>query len=254
MIAIVTGASSGIGWHLARGLAAEGYTVIAAARRKDRLAKLAKEVKAAGGTLIPVESDLGRHRDRENLVKAARKIGPIDLLVNNAGYGLYGKFWELDQDKQLGMIHLNIEGLVHLTRLVLPDLVKRRTGGVINVASTQGFNPIPFFGVYNATKAFVLAFTENLAEELRGTGVRAMASCPGPVATEFVDVAQDAEVHGKLPELTAEEVAEDTIRAYKAGRVVRVVGFTNKIVTFLPRLMPRALVRWVYYMSVKPAK
>lgn len=249
-LALVSGASSGIGRELCRLLVEDGWKVVAVARRKQRLDELATEL---GPSLAPFAADLSEPAQREAVVSFAQSLGPVDLLVNNAGYGSWGHFAQLPLTGELGIVRLNVEALVHLSHLVLPEMLARRTGAIMNVGSQQGFQPIPFFATYNASKAFVLHFTENLSEELRGTGVRALVVCPGPVQTEWVDIAGDQEVHGNIPVLTARQVAVAALAAYKSGRVVKIVGKVNYLLSSLPRFLPRFLVRRISASSARPS-
>jgi short-subunit dehydrogenase len=170
----------------------------------------------------------------------------VDVLVNNAGFGAQGRFVELSLDRQLEMLQVNITSLTHLTGLLLPGMVERRRGGVLNVASTAAFQPGPGMAVYYATKAYVLSFTEALAEELAGTGVTVTASCPGPTTTNF-GTAAGMKTLGlvKKISMSAESVARISHRAFRRGKVVAVTGFRNQVSAFLPRIFPRAMVRKV---------
>jgi short-subunit dehydrogenase len=250
--AVVTGASAGIGWELARRLSADGYSVLAVARRRDRLEQLAAEARAGGRVIEPFAADLQSMADRERLVQKALALPGLELLVNNAGYASYGRFTRQPLDRELGIVRLNIEALVHLTHALLPEFLRRGRGGVINIGSQQGFQPLPYFSTYNATKAFVLFFSENLSEELRGSGVRILVVCPGPVKTEFADVSGDHQVHGMVPNLTAAEVAQAALNAWKNRRVVKIVGWVNFLQSMLPRFLPRFLARRVSGLMLRP--
>jgi short-subunit dehydrogenase len=168
----------------------------------------------------------------------------VDILVNNAGFGAHGRFSELPLQRQLEMIQVNVAVLTELTGLFLPGMVERHLGGVLNVASVAGFVPGPGMAVYYATKAFVLSFSEALAEELAGTGVRVMALCPGPTKTNFFKVAHanDAQLV-RVADMTAKEVAVQGCGAFRSGRTVTVSGWRNRLLVFLVRLMPRLLIR-----------
>ncbi len=185
-VALVTGASSGIGRATARALAAEGFRVAATARRRERLEQLAVEIGAAGGEAAVFAADLRRAEERAKLVEAVRRHwGRVDLLVNNAGFGHYGPVAQIPWELAERMVGVNIEAAVHLTRLVLPEMLARNSGHIINVASVAGDLVVPPSVLYSATKAFVQAFSEGLYRELRGTGVRVSVVNPGPVRTEF---------------------------------------------------------------------
>ena len=179
--ALVTGASSGIGAAYARALAAQGYDLILVARRADRLQALADEVKQAHGHRAEVlPADLLRREAPAELVAGVAALGmQVDLLVNNAGMGVHGPFADATAEDDLRMIDLNITSLTALTRAFAPAMIARRSGAIINVASTAAFQAIPFMGVYAATKAYVLSFSEAIAEELRPHGITVQCLCPG---------------------------------------------------------------------------
>ena len=199
-VALVTGASSGIGWATARTLAARGFRVAVTARRQQRLEQLVAEIAGAAGEALAFPADLARPEDREWLIEAVcRHWGRIDVLINNAGFGHYGPTAEIPWELADRMLAVNIEAVVHLTRLVLPEMLARNSGHIINVASVAGDLVVPPSVLYSATKAFVQAFTEGLYRELRGTGVRVSVVNPGPVRTEFARVSA-----GLSPEAPAE--------------------------------------------------
>ena len=179
--AVVTGASSGIGLEFARVLARRGHPVLAVARRRERLEALAKEAAKHGGRVEPLTADLMTDQGVTSLVWRTEELGEIELLINNAGIANAGDFLGASLDCEMAAIRLNVDAVVRLTHNVLRGMAHRRRGAIINLASVVGFQPFPHFAVYAATKAFVLSFTEALAEELRGTGVRLLALCPGAV-------------------------------------------------------------------------
>jgi short-subunit dehydrogenase len=181
-------------------------------------------------------------------------IGPVELLVNNAGTAAAGDFLATPLAEETGAIRLNVEALVSLTRQILKGMLQRKRGGVINVASVVAFQPFPHFAVYAATKAFVLTFTEAIAEELRGTGVRILALCPGAVRTEMDVFSGNEGLLGKLPSLSAEQVVESGLRSMEHGSVVTVVGTLNHFLPFINRLLPRRAVRWLMGASAKPPR
>lgn len=244
-LAVVTGASSGIGWALARALARRGDAVLAVARRGERLEALAAEARADGHAPIhTLALDLAAEGAAPTLAAAVRRLGVPTLLVNNAGFGAYGAFEAADPARLAALVRLNCEALVLCTHALLPDLKAAGGGAVLNVASAAAFQPTPFMAVYGASKAFVLSFTEALDEELRGTGVRALAFCPGPVATEFGEVAGvGARLHDVPGKLTAEEAAEAALRQLDDGEAVLVPGSLARVATTLAQVLPRALVR-----------
>jgi short-subunit dehydrogenase len=255
-LAVVTGASSGIGAALVRALAARGEPVLAVARRHDRLEGLAAEALAAGHALIHTMAlDLTVEGAPLALAAEARRLGVPWLLVNNAGFGRYGRFEGEDAAQLASMMRLNCESLVLLTHALLPDLKASGGGTVLNVASAAGFQATPYMSVYGATKAFVLSFTEGLDEELRGEGVRALAFCPGPVATEFGDVAGIGERFHAVPgRITAEEAAAAALQQLEDGEPVSVPGPLNKVATTLSQVLPRGVVRWASARLFRPAE
>ncbi|MFN3430649.1 MAG: SDR family NAD(P)-dependent oxidoreductase [Candidatus Sericytochromatia bacterium] len=244
--ALITGASSGIGASFARRLAADGYHLILVARRADKLEALAAEVTANRSIRAEViPADLSRPEAPGALLEAVTARGlTVDLLINNAGIGAHGPFEATTHDDDQRMIDLNISSLTAMTRAFLPGMLERRSGAVINVASTAAFQAIPYFAVYAATKAYVLAFSEALAEEVADRGVKIVCLCPGPTATEFNDVAgvSKLEAAKKAPTMTADAVAAEGLAGLKAGRVVQVAGLVNAFGASAGRLMPR---QWV---------
>ena len=249
--AVVTGASSGIGAVFARELAGRGYPVLAVARRLERLEKLAREAAEAGGRIEPLVADLKTEEGLSSVIMRIADLGPIDLLVNNAGVAPSGDFLNDSLDKHLGAIRLNVDAVVTLTHAVLGGMVPRRGGAIINVASVVAFQPFPHFAIYAATKAFVLSFTEAIAEELKGTGVRILALCPGATKTEIDVFSDNKGLLGKLPSLTPQEVVKAALDALETGRVVKVVGGLNFMLVFMNGFMPRSVVRWMMGVSVK---
>jgi uncharacterized protein len=252
--AVVTGASSGIGRAFARELARQGYSVLAVARRRERLEALMKEAVDGGGQIEPLLADLGTQEGVASVVRRVEAIGAIELLINNAGIAPAGDFLGAALDEQMGAIRLNIGAVVSLTHQILGGMVQRRRGAVINLASVVAFQPFPHFAVYAASKAFVLSFTEALAEELKGTGVRVLALCPGSVRTEIDVFAHNEGLLGKLPSLSAEDVVNTGLQALDRGRTVKVVGVLNRSLPFLNRLAPRWTIRWAMGVSAKPPR
>jgi short-subunit dehydrogenase len=249
--AVVTGASSGIGLEFARVLARRGRPVVAVARRADRLQELAKEASAAGGRIEPLAADLATCQGVESVAQRIQQLGEVELLINNAGVASGGDFVEALIDREVGAIRVNIEAVLKLTHAALQVMAPRRRGGIINLASVVAFQPLPHFAVYAATKAFVLSFTEALAEELRGTGVRVLALCPGSVATEMDLFAHNKGLLGRLPSLNAEQVVKAGLEGLGDGRVVSVVGGLNRFLPFVDRVMPRSVTRRLMGASVK---
>ncbi|GHG45610.1 SDR family NAD(P)-dependent oxidoreductase [Streptomyces griseocarneus] len=242
-LAVVTGASSGIGAEFTRVLLARGHRVLAVARRADRLAAL--EAGSDGRAFAEVR-DLTADGATEAVAARAEELGGAELLVCNAGRGIRGRFVETDPSDTLGMLRLNVMASVDLTSRVVPRMVARGSGGVIVVASTLGFVATPHLAAYGASKAFLLSFAEALSCELRGTGVRAMALCPGPTVTEFGDVAGLGDRVEKTPgHTTAGEVVAGALRAWDAGRAVTVPGRITRLMTAALDLAPRPVGRRV---------
>ena len=243
---LITGASAGIGAELARYFAAEGCELVLVARRLERLEALADSLEREFRVRCSaIAADLGQPRAGRALAADLERRGlAVDVLVNNAGFGDRGRFAEQDDDRLRQMIDLNVTELVGLTRALLPGMIARGRGGVLNVASTAAFQAGPYMAVYYATKAFVLSFTEALAVELDGTGVGATCVCPGATHTEFAEVAGMAD--SKLFELSAmgaEPVARLAHRGFRRGRTVVVTGRVNRLGTIFAQLAPRALTR-----------
>ena len=240
-VALITGASAGLGVEFARQLAAKGHRLVLGARRKDRLESLAKEL----GNARAVAIDLSKANAAAKLLADLDSHGEVvDLLVNNAGFGLIGRFAELDAQREREMIDLNVGTLTDLCRAVAPGMVERKSGGIINVASTAAFQPGPKMAVYFATKAFVLSLSEALHEELKPHGVKVSCLCPGPTRTEFGDVAGFGGngLFDKVA-MNAAEVVEAGLRGLDSNRAVVVAGWMNKVGAVSTRFAPRSLVR-----------
>jgi uncharacterized protein len=249
--AVVTGASSGLGREFALALTARGHPVLAVARRGERLRALADEVGPRGGQLEPLVADLSTGGGIEVLLARAASV-PVELLVNNAGVAAYGPFSSIPAERELELVRLNVEAIVVLTRGLLPTMLERGRGGVINVASQMAFQPMPYFAAYAASKAFVLSFSEALAEELRGTGVRVTTIAPGFVSTEFAQVAGSHEPERRFPHLQPRRVVESALRAHDRGRTVKVVGALYSFLTFAGRFAPRAVLRRMMGRALRP--
>ena len=251
--AVVTGASSGLGRAFALALSERGNPVLAVARRGERLRALADEVGTSGGRLEPLVADLSTTPGVEALLARAASLD-IELLVNNAGVATYGPFASTPMERQRELLRLNVEAIVTLTGRLLPALLARGHGGVINVASQMAFQPMPYFAAYAASKAFVLSFSEALAEELRGTGVRVSAVAPGFARTEFSEVAGSRAPERRFPQLEPRHVVESALRAYDRGRTVKVVGPFYASLTFAGRFAPRAVLRQMMGRAMRPAR
>lgn len=244
--ALITGASSGIGYELSKLFAADGYDVVLVARSGDKLQALAADLSRSYGVqAVVLTYDLSEPASVEAIAAdVQRQNMTVDVLVNNAGFGLLGRFTELDWQDQWSMLNLNVMALTALTRQFLPAMIARGWGRVLNIGSTASFQPVPSMAVYGATKAYVLSFSEALAQEIKGTGVTVTALCPGITRTGFQERAQiDRMRLFILGSMSAEQVAQIGYRALMRGRAVIMPGFFNQLVTFTVRLTPRALVR-----------
>jgi short-subunit dehydrogenase len=244
--ALITGASAGLGVEFARLFAADGSDLVLVARRRERLEALAGEMKQRFGVNAHVlVSDLSKPDAPQQIVDELARLGlQVDVLVNNAGFGARGLFVDLPVERQLDIVRVNVLALTHLTRLLLPGMLGRRRGGVLNVASTAAFQPGPHVNVYYATKAYVLSFTEALAEEVRGRGVVVSCLAPGPTHTEFAEAAQmETTAVFRFAAVPAEPVVRAGYRGFRKGKVLVVPGLLNRVGAFSVRLTPRALVR-----------
>ena len=245
--ALVTGASGGIGLELARLFAAGGYGLVLVARSGGRLEELAGELRTRHGVTVRVmAADLARSESPEELARELEQAGvAVDVLVNNAGFATFGPFVETDLHAELEELQLNVVTLTHLTKKLLPGMLARRRGGVLNVASTAAFQPGPLMAVYYATKAYVLSFSEALAEELRGTGVTVSALCPGPTVTGFqkrADMEGSGLFSGPIKVMDAATVARAGYEGFRAGRRIIIPGGINKLGVMSLRVSPRGLV------------
>jgi short-subunit dehydrogenase len=242
--ALITGASSGIGACFARALAARGNNLVLVARSKDKLEALKNEIAVKHSLRVEiVEQDLSLEGSAARLATVLKERGvTVELLVNNAGFGAHGEFWKLPLDRQVKMLQLNIVTLTELTHLLLPAMVERRRGGIINVSSTASFQPVPYTSVYAATKAYVTSFSMGIAEEVCDYGVKVLALCPGGTATNFFDAGHfnNIEFPGGLQ--SPEAVVEVGLHAFDRGRSLAVSRFINRLMIFVLRLAPRRLV------------
>jgi short-subunit dehydrogenase len=248
--ALVTGASSGIGLELARLFAADKSNLVLVARSRDKLESLAEELRREHGVKVLVlPADLADPAAPQAISDQLAEQGiAVDVLVNNAGFGAVGRVASLSLERQLDMVQVNVVALTRLTRLFLPAMINRGRGGILNVGSTAGFQPGPYMAVYYATKAFVLFFTEALAEELIGTGVVATCFAPGPTATQFgANSGMEHTIFFKLGMMDAKTVARTGSRGFRRGRVLVIPGLMNKLgalsVRFAPRIAVRKLVK-----------
>jgi hypothetical protein len=258
-LALVTGASSGIGADLARELARHGHDLVLVARRTDPMRSLAEEVKALGAASTVIAADLSKPGAGTALAKELEARGlELDVLINNAGLGAGGPFHESDPSRVSEMLYVNIVTLTELTRALLPGMVQRGRGRIMFVASTAAFQPGPSLAVYSASKAYVLSLGEALSHELRGTGVTVTTLCPGPTRTGFTEVAKTG--NSALFEspvahvMTAVEVARQGYRALAAGKRVHIAGFRNKLVAATGRFSPHIISLPVTEAILKPGK
>jgi uncharacterized protein len=251
--ALITGASGGIGYELAKLFARDHYNLVLVARSSDRLAQVAGELHGQFGvTVRTVALDLAAAPAPQFLFDQMQREGvAVDVLVNNAGFGGFGEFASMTEEEILGQIHLNITALTCLTRLFLPAMLARRAGKIMNVASTAAFQPGPLMAVYYATKAYVLSFSEALANEVAGSGVAVTCFCPGATDTNFQKRAgmENSRLFKKIGAMNVGVVARDGYRGLMAGRTVVISGAQNWLlaesVRFAPRKLVTAISRWV---------
>jgi hypothetical protein len=241
--ALITGASSGIGAEIARRLAERGHGVTLVARRRERLEELAAELSQAHEVRAEVEAcDLTSPEARRALIEAVehRSLG-VAVLVNNAGFGNGGLFHEQDAETELDMVRTNVEALLHLCHAFVPGMVRRGAGAVLNVASVAAFQPVPRQATYGATKAFVLSLTDAMSADLHGTGVTATSLCPGPVPTEFGEVAGVDEGLMNIPGVSVSpaDVASAAVDGLERGKRVVVPGAATRAAALLGSASPR---------------
>jgi short-subunit dehydrogenase len=255
--ALITGASSGIGSELAKLFARDRWDVVLVARSEARLRELGTALEREHGVKATVVAADLESPDAPPHIAAtlARESIEVEALVNNAGFGGAGAFVETTLASELAMIQVNIAALTHLTKLFLPAMVARRRGFVLNVASTAAFQPGPLMAVYYATKAYVLSFSEAVAEELRGSGVTVTALCPGPTATGFAGVArmESSRLFRAMAPMSAGEVAHAGYQGMLRGRRIVVPGLANKLLAQSVRFTPRRLVSTITRKLQEPA-
>jgi len=244
--ALITGASGGIGYELAKLFAKDHHNVVLVARGASKLAQFAEELQREFGisakavpldlTAVPAPQFLFDQLQREGIT--------VDILVNNAGYGVLGEFSKIPLEESLGQIHLNITALTRLTRLFVGPMIERHSGKILNVASTAGFQPGPLMAVYYATKAYVISFSEALANELNGSGVTVTCLCPGPTDTNLQERAgmENTRLVKTLRPMDAKTVARDGYRGMMAGKTLVISGFRNWLVAESVRFSPRKMV------------
>ena len=244
--ALITGASSGLGEQFAQLFAKDGWNLVLCARRRDRLDQLSRVLHERFGVdCVVLASDLGDTQTPESIFNAvSERTIEISALVNNAGFGKLAPFVNTDTKTLLDMLTVNMQALVHLTRLFLPGMISRRKGAILNVGSLAGFLPGPHMAAYYASKAFVNSFSEALAVELEGTGVTVTVSCPGPTETEFGKVAgSDSRRVTKRRSMPPAVVAQQAYHAMQHGKVIAIPGFANQLVYHILRFIPRVITR-----------
>jgi uncharacterized protein len=250
--ALITGASSGIGYELAKLFARNRHNLVLVARSADKLTQVASELQAYGMAVKTVALDLASAPAPKFLFEQLQRENvAVDVLINNAGFGAYGEFARMPEEEILGQISLNVTALTELTRLFLPPMIARGGGKIMNVASTAGFQPGPLMAVYYATKAYVISFSEAIANELRDYGVTVTCFCPGATHTGFAQRAgtEKSRLFKQFGAMNAEEVALDGYRALTEGRTMAISGTQNWLLAQSTRFAPRKLVtsisRWV---------
>jgi short-subunit dehydrogenase len=256
MTVLITGASGGIGYELAKLFARDRHSLVLVARSADKLAQVATELQAHGVTVKTFALDLIQPPSPWFIFDQLQREGiAVDILINNAGFGSFGDFAQMQEEEIRGQISLNITALTEMTRIFLPPMIARRTGRIMNVASTAGFQPGPLMAVYYATKAYVISFSEAIANEVRNSGVTVTCFCPGATHTGFAQRAGNdkSRVFQQFGAMGAEKVALDGYRAVMEGRTLAISGLQNWLsaqsVRFAPRKLVTAISRWV---SEKP--
>jgi len=247
---LITGASGGIGYELAKLFARDHHNLVLVARSADKLAEVAAELQPMGVSVKAMALDLGQPFAPKFLFEQLQGMA-VDILINNAGFGSYGEFAEMPEEEIVGQINLNITALTELTRLFLPAMIARRSGRIMNVASTAGFQPGPLLAVYYATKAYVISFSEAIANELQHSGVTVTCFCPGATHTGFAKRAgtEKSRLFKQFGAMSGEKVAQAGYRAVMEGRTLAISGVHNWLVAqssrFAPRKMVTAISRWV---------
>lgn len=251
--ALVTGASAGIGKALATELASGGTHLVLTARRGDRLQELAKQLRSKHKINVETfEADLAKPSVPEEIFEFAKEKGiAVELLINNAGFGQYGELSSIETQRLLDMVQVNCAAVLHLTRLFLPEMVARRHGDILIVASNAAFQAVPYMSTYAATKAFDLLLAEGLAEEMKPHGIRVCALCPGTTESEFHDLAGHP-THIRRRSETAEKVAKTGLRALASGKSYVISGVGNYLGTHGERLVPRRFVTRVAAKMFRP--
>ena len=254
--ALITGASSGIGYEISRILASNGHDLVLVARRENNLRQLANYLEREYGVKVHyIADDLSDPAAAKRIYDEVKAENiPVDILVNNAGAGTLGAFTALDYDRDIQALQTNVVALTQLTKLFSRDMVKRGLGKILNIGSVASFVPGPFMSVYNASKAYVLSFSLALRSELKGTGVSVTAFCPGPTSSEFHQVAgtMDLPVLRRINMMGSAQVARLAVKAMHKRKAVEVPGLLNKLAAFGPRFLPRLLVVWITRQFLRP--
>lgn len=238
---VITGASSGIGTELARGLAGRGYPLLLVARRRDRLDELGDELRAQHSVAVDVMAlDLADRPAREQLADRITHE-PVAGVCNSAGFGTSGVFYELPIEREREQVTVNVIALMELTHAALPSMIERGAGAVLNIASIAGFQPLPNMAVYSASKAFVQTFSEAVHEELHGTGVSCTVLCPGPVPTEWADVADAHQYSIGIAQVSPRDVAEEAVHGMLAGKRSVIPGLVPRVASLGGRFTPRSV-------------
>ncbi len=251
MKAVVTGASGGLGLEFAKLLAADRHDLVLVARSADKLEEIARDLRAAHQINVEIiAQDLGVLDAASRVVE---RVPSCDILINNAGFASNGRFDQLPAERLREEMLLNVVTLTELSHAYIPGMVERRSGRIMNLASTAGFLPGPFMAVYYATKAYVVSFSQAIAEELRGTGVTVTCLCPGATETGFADrAAAQRTLLFKLPTADAGSVAKAGIRAMMQGKELAIPGLSNKGVVLSTKITPRRLLVWTSRKAVEP--
>lgn len=254
---LITGASGGLGYAMAKQLAAQGHHLIIIARNAAKLQQLKTELETAHQVqVIPLPYDLAREQSAEALYTQVKEMGlQVNVLINNAGVGTYGNFTQTSLQEELDMINLNIKALVTLCKLFGADMSKLKQGKIMNVASLLSFLPFPYYSVYSATKAFVLAFSETLRAELEDSGVIVTTLCPGPVDTGFTTTEMlNTNAYKTNKPMSAEKVAEVAVKHLLHGNGIKSVGFMNWFLSNLPRVTPDKIMMKIKKQLASPTK
>ena len=256
MTALITGASSGIGYEISRILADQGHDLVLVARREQNLIHLARFLEKEHDIAVTViAADLTDPKAANRICQQLEKDSiPIDILVNNAGVGYWGPFTQQSSENDEHMVQLNVLALTQLTKLISQGMVKRGLGKILNIASAASFVPGPYMSVYYASKAYVLSFSEAVRCELKGTGVSVTAFCPGPVSSEFHQQAGTTNIFlmRKAPIMGSAQAARAAVKAMQKRKAIEVPGLMNTIMTILPRFFPRSWVNFITKLVLKP--